>query len=671
MRLRLRVRSGSIPVLLVPLALGLAAGCTEPSSEVAVSGPPTAGPEWPIYGGDRYNRKYSSLDQIDRDNVGSLQVAWRWRSPASGLAPKATGSFQFSYQSTPLFIDGVLYATTTASQVAAIDPTTGETLWVYDPGSYDAADPSHGIFIHRGASYWAAGEDRRVLVGTSDARLIALNAETGEPIPEFGDDGEVDLTQGLRRPVDRNNYAISSPPLIVGDVVVTGASITDPDPTSGRPPGDVRGWNVRTGQPLWTFETIPQEGDFGNETWEDGSWRDVGNTNVWTIMSADEELGLVYLPTSTPTNDWYGGHRPGDNLFAESLVAVDATTGERVWHFKAVHHGLWDYDFGSAPNLVDITVDGRPIRAVAQVSKQGFVYVLDRATGEPVWPIEERPVKASTVPGEQASPTQPFPTRPPAFERQGFSEDDLIDFTPELRQEALDMLEGFDLLGFYDPPTLEPFAYLPGALGGANWQGAAFDPETGWLYVPSITLPTLMRLVQPDPAISDYTYVHDMAYTLMNIAGPRGLPFTKPPYGRVTAYDLNRGEVTWVSPLGAGPRDHPALAGLDLPRLGWPRRGAPLLTKTLLFVGQEARNWTRLGALMGQTLAPGEAEHLTRYEPWFYAFDKATGELVAEIEIPSNAMGAPMTYMAGGKQYIVFPAGGFQADAELIALALP
>ncbi|MGD8817566.1 MAG: pyrroloquinoline quinone-dependent dehydrogenase [Acidobacteriota bacterium] len=636
-------------------ACGGSAEVAEPRS--ATPGPAEAGAEWRSYAGNIYNHKYSTLDQITPENVADLEVAWRWRSPASDLAPRDSGAVQFSYETTPLFVNGVLYASTTASQLAAIDPVSGETLWVYDPGAYEASDPSHLIYIHRGVSYWEEGGRGRILLGTSDATLVGIDATTGEPLGDFGDNGVVDLLAGLRRPADRNQVAVSSPPLVVGDVVITGFSITDVDPVSLRPPGDVRAWDVRTGEHLWDFVTIPQEGEYGNETWEDGSYETVGNTNVWTTMAADEELGLVYLPTSTPTGDWYGGHRPGDNLFAESLVAV--------------HHGLWDYDFGSAPILADIEVDGRPIKAVIQPSKQGFLYVFDRATGEPVWPIEERPVPPSTVPGERAAPTQPFPTKPAPFERQGFSEDDLIDFTPELRAEAVEMLEGIDLLGFFEPPTLNPFAYLPGALGGANWQGAAFDPETDMLYVPSITWPTIMRLVTPEEGTSDYRYEQDMAYTLSKAFGPQGLPWTKPPYGRVTAYDMSTGEIAWVSPLGEGPRNHPALRDLDLPRMGWPQRGAPLLTKTLLLVGQEARNWMRLGPLLGETIDESGVIELTRFEPYLHAYDKATGELLVSIELPRNAMAAPMTYMAGGRQYIVVAIGGLDADAELVALALP
>ncbi|HSG02011.1 MAG TPA: PQQ-binding-like beta-propeller repeat protein, partial [Vicinamibacterales bacterium] len=413
----------------------------------------------------------------------------------------------------------------------------------------------------------------------------------------------------------------------------------------------------------------PQAGEPGNETWEDDSWRRTGNTNVWTVMSADEELGYVYLPTSTPTNDWYGGHRLGDNLFAESLVCLNARTGERVWHFQMVRHGIWDYDLPAAPNLVDIVVDGRQVKAVAQVSKQGWVYVFDRVTGEPVWPIFDRPVPASSVPGEKTSPTQPFPSWPLPFEHQGVSENDLIDFTPELRAEALELLSDVNLGPLFTPFSLDKgLLYAPGPLGGANWTGAAFDPDTHVLYVPSINWPMIFKIVPADPAVSDadYAWEFDLRF------GPQGLPFVKPPYGSVTAIDLDTGEHLWRAPLGEGPRNHPALRDLDLPRLGWPLRGAPLLTPDLLLVGQEARHWAFVFDLIGgTTLTETQETEMTNFHPRFFAYDKNTGELLFEMELPQNVTGAPMTYMAHGRQYVVFATGGIEAPANLTALALP
>lgn len=495
-----------------------------------------------------------------------------------------------------------------------------------------------------------------------------MDATTGEPASGFGGNGQVDLVAGLRRNQIREEYGVNSPPIVVGDVIVVGSNVSDARPHKRKPPGDVRGFDVRTGEELWVFHTIPEEGEFGVETWEEESWRHNGNTNVWTLMSADEELGYVYLPMSTPTNDWYGGHRPGDNLFAESLVCLDAKTGERIWHFQMIHHGLWDWDLPAAPNLVDIEVAGRQIKAVAQVSKQAFVYVFDRVTGEPVWPIEERPVLQSTVPGEKSSPTQPFPTKPPPFDRQGISEDDVIDFTPELKKEALEILKGFNYGPLFMPPTVEPFMILPSAGGGANWNGAAFDPETGILYIPSRTGPSASRLVEPDPEVSDHRYQGGGA----RAEGPQGLPFFKPPYGRITAVDLSRGEFEWVAPLGEGPRDHPALRDLDLPRLGWPYHGTVLLTKTLLFVGQRGMFFPYLGALRsGRELTDEDRDKISRFHPTLDVFDKATGELIWEMDLPANVTGSPMTYMVDGKQYIVFAVGGAAIPGELIAVTLP
>ena len=442
-------------------------------------------------------------------------------------------------------VGGVLYVSTSMSQVAALDAATGKAKWVYDPETWKNGIPSNNGFVHRGVAYWAEGDDQRILIGTGDGYLICLNAKTGKPIPTFGQDGRIDLTQGLGRPVDRRLYGVSSPPIICRDVVVMGSKVHEDPVQKEMPPGDVRGFDVRTGKQLWQFHSIPREGEFGNETWEQGSWKTTGAANVWTLMSADEALGYVYLPFGTSANDHYGVHRPGDGLFGDSLVALDARTGKRIWHFQMAHHGLWDYDLPSAPNLIDIRVNGQPVKAIAQVSKQGFVYVFDRVTGKPIWPIEERPVPQSTVPGERSSPTQPFPTKPAPFDRQGVTPDDVIDFTPELRKQALAILEKYNYGPLYTPPSLEkPAIMMPGIAGGASWSGAAFDPESGSLYVSSITHPYAMTLSKsPVPGIG-YVGTRNPVETI------GGIPLWKPPYGRVTAIDMNTGDHRWMAPVG-------------------------------------------------------------------------------------------------------------------------
>jgi quinoprotein glucose dehydrogenase len=424
--------------------------------------------EWPSYGADTANSKYAPLDQINKDNVKELHIAWRWSSVENAILTDNSYLWTMVNEATPLMIDGRLYTSTSLSQVAAIDAVTGQTLWVYDPQTYRRGSPPGLGFVHRGVAYWADGETPRLFIGTGDAYLIALDAKTGQPIPEFGEKGRIDLTQGLHRRVDRMLYGVTSPPIICRNVVVVGASITDYPQRKDMPPGDVRGFDVRTGQQRWVFHAVPQGDEPGVETWEDDAWQYTGNTNVWTVMSCDEQLGYVYLPFSTPTNDYYGGQRPGNNLFAESLVALEAETGKSVWHFQMVHHGLWDYDLPAAPNLVDITVAGQRIKAVAQVTKQGFCYVFDRVTGTPVWPIEERLVPQSTVPGEKTSATQPFPTRPLPFEQQGITLDDVIDFTPALRREARRILDKYEYGPLFTPPTEQGTIVLPGVAGGGR-----------------------------------------------------------------------------------------------------------------------------------------------------------------------------------------------------------
>ena len=627
---------------------------------------------WTHYAGNAASQKYSPLDQINPANVGTLQVAWRWTSPDNPIVAANPLSRPGGYADTPLMVNGVLYTVTSLGQIAAINPATGQTLWLLDPGSWRTGRPGNLGFVHRGLAFWsgpstsrgAGGPQERLLLGTHDAYLISVDPKTGTLDPSFGAGGKVDLMSGVAHAVRATNYSVSAAPVIVRDVVIVGASIHDGPTHKEWPRGDISGFDVRTGRKLWTLHSIPQKGEFGNDTWGDDSWTYTGSTNVWTNMSADEELGYVYLPFGTPTDDFYGGHRPGANLFAESLVALDARTGKRVWHFQAVHHGIWDYDFPAAPILVDITVNGKPIKAVAQVSKQGFTYVFDRRTGTPVWPIEERPVPPSTVPGERAHPTQPFPTRPPAYERQGVSESDLIDFTPELKAAALEAVKAFDYGPLFTPPTEKGTIQNPGWAGGANWAGGSFDPETGTLYVPSMTSPIVVQLIKPDPARSNLLFVRGGTMMPPSLDG---LPLLKPPYGRVTAIDLNRGDIRWTTAIGAGPRAHPLLKDLDLPPLGAPLRNAAMVTRGLLFVAMGGGN---LG--IGRTLPVG-GRPLSKLPPEpikFRAYHKATGAPLWEFEPELRPLASPMTYLFQGKQYVVVAAGG-GLNAELIAFALP
>ncbi|MCY3929577.1 MAG: pyrroloquinoline quinone-dependent dehydrogenase [Acidobacteria bacterium] len=615
--------------------------------------------DWPSYGGDFGSTKYTALDQIDRDNVADLEMVWRWESPDNAEVAANPRVTPFQYKVTPLMIGGVLYVSTSHGQVAAIDGATGESKWVFDTEDWRVGRPTNLGYNHRGVGYWSDGEQARILMPTNQAWLWAIDAHTGEPVGDFGVEGKVDLTQGLGRPVQRRIYSVISAPMIIGDTVIVGSSIFDGPTRKEMPPGHVRGFDVRTGEQKWIFHTIPQGDEAGVETWEDDSWTYSGNTNVWSLMSADPELGTVYLPTGTPTNDWYGGHRLGDNLYAESLICLDADTGEKVWHFQFVHHGLWDYDVPAAPNLVDITVDGREIKAVAQITKQGFIYVFDRRTGEAVWPIEEREVPQTDVPGERTSPTQPFPTKPAAYEHQGLASDDmLISFTPELHEAAKKIRDRWVYGPLFTPPSLQGTILLPGWGGGANWSGAAVDPETSMIYIPSFTMPMVAKLTEPDGARSNFRYINGMSgLESIFLPGPMGLPLTRPPYGRMTAIDLNTGEHAWMKPLGDGPRAPiERITGEDPGPLGAPPAAGPLLTKTLLFQAQGG------GGIMGGP--GGEGGSVLR------AHDKKTGDVIQEIELDLAPGGTPMSYEIAGRQYIALAVGGGDR-AEIISLALP
>ena len=623
--------------------------------------------EWRYHSGDLGSTKYAPLDQIDKSNVSRLRIAWRRPAvDASILQRDPNVKYSHDFHATPIMIDGVLYTSDGVGLIEAFNPGTGKTIWVEQPFGDERMGPNPAST--RGIGYWSQGSDKRIFAIRGE-NLVVLDADTGKPVANWGDGGRVNLKRGLSPRA--TTYSSSSGPQVCGDVVLTGGNMTDRPEVKTQVPGDVQAFDVRTGKPRWTFHVIPRPGEFGSNTWEKDSASYTGMANVWSLISADEQLGLAYLPLTSPTNDMYGGQRLGDDLFSDSIVAVKCATGERVWHFQTVHHDLWDYDNPAAPILADINVNGRPIKAVVQLTKQGFAFVFDRTNGQPVWPIVERPVPTSTTPGERTSATQPFPTKPAPYERQGVTADDLIDFTPELRRQALELVKQYRLGPMFTPPTvagngIKGTVQLPGSVGGADWQSGAFDPDTGILYVQSITAPFVADLVKGDPRATDLDYVPGLrAYP----PGPQGLPLLKPPYGRITAINLNTGDTLWAVANGDGPRNHPLLKNLNLPPLGNPGRASPLLTKTLLFVGEGdlimARAGSRLPPEMPLEVSPGAGGKK------FRAFDKQTGVVLWETELPSGTTGVPMTYMYQGKQYIVVPVGSTERDPEFVALSLP
>jgi quinoprotein glucose dehydrogenase len=607
--------------------------------------------EWPYWGGDQGGTKYSTLADINASNVQQLQVAWEWKHWEAPL--KEFGTTPGYFENTPLMIDGVLYVTTPYNSMAALDAESGREMWRFDGEAYKLGQilSSSGWKL-RGTAFWRDGNKLRVFLNSRN-RMFSLEAEDGRPVRSFGDAGAMSLTDGLARIAEPKHATQSSPPIVYRDLVIVGSQIPDRVQTND-PVGYVQAIDARTGKRVWSFSVTPQSAkDPGAETWLNESWRKNGHGNVWAPMALDAQRGLLYLPTSTPSSDYYGGGRPGANLYAESLVCLDAATGKMKWHFQTVHHGLWDYDNPAQPNLVTITVDGRRIDAVAQITKQGFTYVFDRVTGKPVWPIVERPVPTdSNVPGEVPFPTQPFPTKPPAFTDQGVSLDDANDLTPEVKAMAQAQMKKFRIGPLFTPPSLEGTLQRPGQGGGGSWGGAAFDPETGYLIVRATRGVGLNRVAKNDGSdpLVDGAYSDRFARGGEGVS-ISGLPLTAPPYAVLTAIDLNKGEIAWRVPLGEGSasmRTNPLLKGATLPeRLGSPNnRGGAMITKSgLVFIGGG--------------------------DGYFYAFDVKTGREVWRTKVPYQNTANPMTYRTrSGRQFIVV-ATGLSADNKLIAFALP
>jgi len=624
------------------------------------------GGEWPTYGGDLANTRYSALDQINASNFNQLQIAWRLKTENFGPEP------EYKFEATPLMANGVLYTVAGSRRaVVALDPASGEVLWMHAEHEGKRAELAPRQLSGRGLAYWTDGKTERIFYVTPAYRLVALDAKTGIPIPTFGKAGVLDLRLNDDQEMDliTADIGLHATPIVAGNTIIVGAAHrTGEQPKSKtNVKGYVRGFDVITGKRLWIFHTIPRRGEYGYDTWQKGSAEYTGNTGVWTQISVDENLGLVYLPVETPTQDSYGGDRPGNGLFGESLVAVDLKTGVRKWHYQLVHHGIWDLDIPCAPVLVDITVDGKPVKALAQASKQSILYVLNRETGEPVWPFVERPVPQGDVPGEWYAPTQPIPTKPKFYDRNGFSTSDVIDYTPQLREEALKIVSQYKIGPVFTPPVVSkpggPLGTLiiGYSLGGTNWAGGSFDPQTHIFYVFSQGLFNTEGLVPADPHNTDVKYWTGMAkpdgsgFHFLRI---HGLPIIKPPYGQISAINLDSGDILWQIPHGETPdeiRTSPLLKGIDIPRTGRFGIIGVLTTKTLVIAG-EGGTFTNAEGLKGALLR---------------AYDKATGKDAGAVYMPAGQTGSPMTYMLNGKQYIVLAIGGQGFPGELIAYHLP
>jgi len=660
-----------------------------PAASAQADSKPT---EWPTYAADLAGTRYRPLDQINASNFNDLEIAWRIKTDNFGDRP------EYKLEGTPLVVNGVLYATAGSRRaVIALDPGTGELLWIHGEHEGQRGGSAPRQLSGRGLAYWSDGKEERILYITPGYRLICLNAKTGVPANGFGENGAVDLKlnddQEILPDLVTGEIGIQSAPVVAGNTIIVGAAFREGmTPRSMRNnKGYVRGFDVRTGKRLWIFHTIPKKGEFGYDTWEKGSAEYTGNTGVWTQVTVDEQLGLAYLPVESPTSDFYGGHRPGNNLFGETLVCVDLKTGQRKWHFQLVHHPLWDMDISSAPILADITVDGKAVKAVAQPSKQGFLYVFDRVTGKPVWPMPEKPVEVGDVPGETYSATQPIPSKPPAYSRNGVLADDLIDFTPALHDRAKEIISKYRLGPVFTPPTASKLDGTLGTLttgtasGGTNWPGGSYDPEThiAYIYACNACVEPI-GLVAAPKEVSDIAYIAGTAgkeVTILRGPGenagadsPRppkkrtseyvplnvdGIPLLKPPYGTISAINLDSGEIVWQVAHGETPdvvRNHPALKGTAIPRTGQETYNiGTLITKTLVIAGE------------GQVTTTADHPRGAMLR----AYDKKTGKEVGAVFMPAPQSGSPMTYMHNGKQFIVVAVSGGPYSGEYIAYSLP
>jgi quinoprotein glucose dehydrogenase len=633
--------------------------------------------EWRTYGGDLGNTRYSPLDQINASNFNKLQIAWRFNTANLGPRP------EFNLEATPLMVGGVMYTVAGSRRdVVALDPTNGEILWLHTEKEGPRGEAAPRRLSGRGLAYWTDGREERILYVTPGYRLVALDAKTGLIVPGFGKSGVVDLKMDDDQEIDLINgeVGLHAAPTVAGDTIIVGAAhLPGGTPKSKtHVKGYIRGFDVRSGKRLWIFHTIPKAGEFGYDTWENDSADYTGNTGVWGQISVDEDLGMVYLPVELPTGDYYGGHRPGNGLFGESIVALDLKTGQRKWHYQLVHHGIWDWDIPCAPMLVDFNYNGRVVKALAQPTKQSILYVFDRVTGQPIWPIEERPVPKGDVPGEKYSPTQPMPTKPPAYGRTDTSIDELIDFTPELRAEAIKVASRYKMGPIFTPPVVSKLEGPLGTLvagccqGGTGWPGGSYDPQTHMLYAFTWGAVNPLGLVPPEPGRSDMNYITGVARPPSASPAPggaggegggpgltvQGLPLFKPPYGSISAINLDKGEIAWKVAHGETPdniRNSPALKGVTIPRTGRGGLVGVLTTSTLVIAGERGTFTDPQG----------------RNGAMLRAYDKATGKEAGAVFMPTGQTGSPMTYMVNGKQYIVIAIGGPGYPGELLAFKLP